>query len=116
MQTGHDAVMIEDQLEVLQYSLGLILFLGVLESKPLCHGQAQKLNTSLWQMQLLKSFGFNHFLIPNSSRSDSTQMISAVAFAKDLYSASVLDRDTVACFLALQEYKIGPKEHCKTSS
>jgi hypothetical protein len=36
-------------------------------------------------------------------------MISAVAFARDLYSASVLDLDTVACFLALQEIKLGPK-------
>jgi hypothetical protein len=36
-------------------------------------------------------------------------MISAVAFARDLYSTSVLDLDTVACFLALQEIKFGPK-------
>jgi hypothetical protein len=36
-------------------------------------------------------------------------MISAVAFARDLYSAYVLDLDTVACFLALQEIKLGPK-------
>jgi hypothetical protein len=36
-------------------------------------------------------------------------MTSAVALARDLYSASVLDRDTVGCFLALQEIKFGPK-------
>jgi hypothetical protein len=36
-------------------------------------------------------------------------MISAVAFARDLYSPSVLDLDIVACFLALQEIKLGPK-------
>ena len=53
------------------------------------------------------------FFIPNSLRSDSTQMISAVAFAKDLYSASVLDRDTVACFLALQETRLDPKNTAK---
>ena len=40
-------------------------------------------------------------------------MISAVAFAKDLYSASVLDRDTVACFLALQEIRLDPKNTAK---
>ena len=62
MLTGQAAVMIEDQLEALQCSLGPILFLGVLESKQLCHDQAQKLNTSPWRMQLLKSFGLNHFL------------------------------------------------------
>jgi hypothetical protein len=33
----------------------------------------------------------------------------AVAFARDLYSASVLDLEIVACFLALQEIKLGPK-------
>jgi hypothetical protein len=32
-----------------------------------------------------------------------------VALARDLYSASVLDLDIVACFLALQEIKFGPK-------
>jgi hypothetical protein len=36
-------------------------------------------------------------------------MISAVAFARDLYSASVLDLETVACFLALQEIRLDPK-------
>ncbi|KAF8697847.1 hypothetical protein HU200_035338 [Digitaria exilis] len=37
----------------------------------------------------------------SSTCKDSNQIISVVAFAIDLYSASVLDRDTVACFLAL---------------
>jgi hypothetical protein len=36
-----------------------------------------------------------------------------VAFASALYSASVLERDTVACFLALQEIKFGPKKTAK---
>lgn len=37
------------------------------------------------------------------------QMISAVALAIALYSASVLDLETVACFLELQEIKLDPK-------
>jgi len=40
-------------------------------------------------------------------------MISAVALAIDLYSASVLDRATVACFLALQEIRLDPKNTAK---
>jgi hypothetical protein len=40
-------------------------------------------------------------------------MILAVAFARDLYSASMLDLDTVACFLGLQEIKLGPKYTAK---
>jgi hypothetical protein len=40
-------------------------------------------------------------LTPSSSRSDWTKMTSAVAFTADLYSASVLNRETVACFFAL---------------
>ena len=36
-------------------------------------------------------------------------MISAIALANALYSGSVLDRDTVACFLAHHEIKLGPK-------
>jgi hypothetical protein len=36
-------------------------------------------------------------------------MTSAVALANDLYSASVLERETVACFLALHEIKFDPK-------
>ena len=40
-------------------------------------------------------------------------MISAVAFASALYSASVLDLETVACFLAHQDIKFGPKKIAK---
>jgi hypothetical protein len=36
-----------------------------------------------------------------------------VALATDLYSASVLDLETVACFLALQEIRFGPKNTAK---
>ena len=44
---------------------------------------------------------------------DWTQIISAVAFAKALYSASVLDLDTVACFFAHHDIKFGPKNTAK---
>jgi hypothetical protein len=37
-------------------------------------------------------------------------MISAVAFATALYSASVLDLETVACFFAHHETRLGPKK------
>jgi hypothetical protein len=40
-------------------------------------------------------------------------MISAVAFTIDLYSASVLDRETVGCFLEHQEIKLEPKNVAK---
>jgi len=36
-----------------------------------------------------------------------------VAFAKALYSASVLDLETVACFLALHEIRLDPKNTAK---
>ena len=52
-------------------------------------------------------------LIPSSFKIDCTHMISAVAFANALYSASVLDLETVACFLALQDIKLGPKNTAK---
>jgi hypothetical protein len=44
---------------------------------------------------------------------DCRKIISAVALATDLYSASVLDLETVACFFALQEIKFGPKYTAK---
>jgi hypothetical protein len=53
------------------------------------------------------------YFMPSSLTSDSIQISSAVALAKDLYSASVLDLDTVACFLALQEIKFAPKNIAK---
>jgi hypothetical protein len=40
-------------------------------------------------------------------------MTSAVAFAKDLYSAYVLDLDTVDCFLALHDMRFGPRKTTK---
>ena len=40
-------------------------------------------------------------------------MISVVAFANALYSASVLDLETVACFLAHQDIRLGPKKTAK---
>ena len=49
--------------------------------------------------------------VPLSSAS--TQIISVVASATALYSASVFDLDTVACFLAFQEMRFGPKNTAK---
>jgi hypothetical protein len=40
-------------------------------------------------------------------------MSSVVALAMALYSASVLERDIVAYFLALQEIRLGPKKIAK---
>jgi hypothetical protein len=40
-------------------------------------------------------------------------MTSAVALARDLYSASVLDLETVACFIALQDIRLGPRKTAK---
>lgn len=41
-------------------------------------------------------------------------MISAVALANALYSASVLDLDTIACFfLAFHDTRLGPKNTTK---
>jgi hypothetical protein len=37
-----------------------------------------------------------------------------VAFAKDLYSVSVLDLDTVAYFFACQEIRLDPKNTAKS--
>jgi hypothetical protein len=36
-------------------------------------------------------------------------MISVVALATDLYSASVLERDTVGCFLEIQAMRFDPR-------
>jgi hypothetical protein len=47
--------------------------------------------------------------IYNSLRRDWSHITSATALAIDLYSASVLERDTVGCFLALQEIGLDPK-------
>jgi hypothetical protein len=49
----------------------------------------------------------------SSPSRDSIQIISAVAFAKDLYSAYVLELDIVAYFLSLQEIRLGPKYTAK---
>jgi hypothetical protein len=46
--------------------------------------------------------------ILNSSIRIWIHITSAVAFAIALYSASVLDLETVACFLALQDIKLEP--------
>jgi hypothetical protein len=37
-------------------------------------------------------------------------MSSTVVFARELYSASILDRDTVAYFLELQEIRLAPRK------
>ena len=50
---------------------------------------------------------------PSSLSSDSTQMASAAPFAKALYSASVLDLETVGYFLALHEIRFEPTNTAK---
>jgi hypothetical protein len=57
--------------------------------------------------------GFFFSFTPSSLRRASTHINSVVAFARDLYSTLVLDLDTVACFLALQETKFGPTNIAK---
>ena len=49
-------------------------------------------------------------LMPCSLSKDWTHIISVIAFAKALYSAYVLDLDTVVCFLAHQDIRFGPKK------
>ena len=50
---------------------------------------------------------------PNSFSSDCTQIISVVMLAIALYSTSVLDLDTVACFLELQNTRFVPRNTAK---
>jgi hypothetical protein len=40
-------------------------------------------------------------------------MTSAVAFARDLYSASLLDLETVGCLRALQDIRFDPRNMAK---
>ena len=47
---------------------------------------------------------------PSSCRRDWSHFTSAAAFARALYSASVLERATVTCFLQLQEMRFVPKK------
>jgi hypothetical protein len=47
--------------------------------------------------------------IPMSCNNDCTYMVSAMVLAKALHSASVLDHETVGCFLALHETRLQPK-------
>jgi hypothetical protein len=49
----------------------------------------------------------------SSCRTDCIHISSVVASAMALYSTSVLDRDTVFCFLAHQDIKLGPKKIAK---
>jgi hypothetical protein len=44
----------------------------------------------------------------------SSHINSAEALARALYSSSLLDLDTVACFLALHETKFGPNNIAKS--
>ena len=48
--------------------------------------------------------------IPISHRRVCNHIISAVASASALYSASVLDLDTAACFLALHDTRLEPRK------
>ena len=51
--------------------------------------------------------------MPNSLSKVSVHSTSAVAFARDLYSASVLDWDTVACFFAFKDMRFEPRKIAK---
>jgi hypothetical protein len=52
-------------------------------------------------------------LTPSSFNKVCTHMTSAIALAKDLYSASVLDLETVACFLAVHDIRLEPRNTAK---
>jgi hypothetical protein len=45
----------------------------------------------------------------SSLRSECTHISSTIAFAIDLYSSSVLNHETVSCFLALQDMRLESK-------
>jgi len=51
--------------------------------------------------------------IPNSSSNFCTHITSTVALAKDLYSASVLDLETVSYFLAHHDTRLQPRNTAK---
>lgn len=53
---------------------------------------------------------------PNSLSRDCTRVASVVPFAKDLYSAFVLDRDTIGCWHEFHEIIFGPRNTKKISS
>jgi hypothetical protein len=46
----------------------------------------------------------------NSQRIALIHMSSAVVFVMNLYSVSVLERDTVVCFLTLQKMRFEPRK------
>lgn len=50
---------------------------------------------------------------PSSLSSDCIHMISAVIFAKTLYSDSVLDLEMVACFIELHVTRLEPRKIAK---
>jgi hypothetical protein len=52
-------------------------------------------------------------LTPSSFNTVCTHITSVIAFAKDLYSASVLDLDTVACFLKVHDMRFDPRKTAK---
>ena len=52
---------------------------------------------------------------PSSEKREHNHMTLAVALARALYSASVLDRAILACFLQPQEIRLAPKKMQKTT-